>query len=120
MKIHFYSFSDGEKIDFISECSYENNTYFFKDQTDLGTTISFKVLDEHRIEFKRSGHTITTIIFDKFNITKAFYDNNEGLAFNFNVKTNRLDLEINKIVVEYDLILDGEIQSSIKIYLLIK
>ena len=120
MNIHFYSFSDGEKVDFISEYKYENDKYVFDDKTDIGTFISFEILDNYKVNFNRFGKTITNITFDLNKITKASYDNNNGLAFDFNVKTKRLDIEENKIVVEYDLIIDGAVQSTIKIYLLIK
>ena len=120
MKVHFYSFSNGDKLDYISDLKYVNGMYEFDDKSDENTKIKFKVTEENKLIFNRFGNTITNILFDKENITLAHYENNMGLDFNFTVKTTRLEISEAKIIVEYDFYIDGQFQDSIKIYLLLK
>lgn len=120
MKVHFYSIEKDQKVSFISEATFENNTYTFKDETAENTNISCQIVSPHQIRFNRSGDTTMAILFDLTKNTIASYDNNMGLSFKFLVKTKQIKIEEHKISIEYDYFLDGEYQTTIKLFLLIK
>ena len=58
------------------------------------------------------------MLFDLNNITNGSYENNEGLEFNFEIKTSKIEVLKNKIRIDYSMIMDGEMLSSHKLSLL--
>jgi hypothetical protein len=57
--------------------------------------------------------------FDLNRSTNGYYKNTMGLEFTFTVKTNKLKVVKNKILVEYNMILDEFTASTHKIWILL-
>lgn len=119
MKIHFYSIAKHSKVDYITEATYSDNTYYFKDES-LENTMNKLVIKEGNVILQRSGDTTGVLSFELGKNTHATYSNNLGLKFDFVIYTKHLELSSKKIAIAYDFYLDGKYEDTIKIYLLIK
>ena len=76
-----------------------------------------EVLDKC-IRLIRTGDTTMYMLFDIKNITSGSYENIEGLEFSFEIKTTKLEIQNNKIRIDYSMIMDKQVLSSHKLSLL--
>lgn len=118
MKVSFLSMDNNEnKVNFTTEVEKKDNIFIFNDLSTTNTTIEIEILNKN-VRLTRTGDTTMYILFDLNYITSGSYKNSLGLAFEFDIKTTRLDILSNKIRIDYDMIIDKETLSSHKISLL--
>ena len=119
MEVVFHSLDDkGEKVLFRSDYKVENNRIIFADRSTEGTTI--EITPGIPMRFTRSGSVNMEILFSPHEKTKAFYASKEvGFDFEFEVYTDRLIVESNRISIEYTMFLYGDRLSSHKIWILL-
>lgn len=105
---------------YIVEATLDDFTYSFLDKSSENTKIDLTKVSSKEIKFLRRGDVFTSIDFILNHKTKGIYKNNLGLEFEFDVLTNRLMIENNKILIEYDYFYESDLLSKFKIILLIK
>jgi len=121
MKLHFFSISETNKVNFISDYEIQNESiYVFDDKSLENTKLCIDVKSNEEILFERYGDTNMNVRFIPGVKTKGEYSNSMGLEFGFHVHTKNIEILDKKITVEYDLYIDGEYNDSIKIYMLLK
>ena len=118
MKVSFISIDDEKnKISFNSLVEKENNILKFKDESCENTFIEIELLDKC-LRLTRTGSINMYMLFDLNNITAGSYENNEGLEFDFEIKTTKLEVSNSKIRIDYSMIIEKETLTSHKISLL--
>lgn len=118
MQVTFHSIdNENNKIFFKSLASKNDNIISFEDKSTMNTTIFLEIKDLSII-FIRKGSINMNIELILNNRTPAKYKNEMGLEFDFEVFTNKLIIEKNKITIEYIMFLDNEEISSHKIWIL--
>ena len=118
MKVSFISIDDeNNKINFSTEVTKVDNIYRFIDKTTNNTTIEIEVLG-NSVRLTRIGDITMYMLYDINNITSGSYENVEGLEFNFEIKTTKLEVQNNKIRIDYSMIMDKQVMSSHKLSLL--
>jgi uncharacterized beta-barrel protein YwiB (DUF1934 family) len=118
VKVSFISIDDEKnKISFNTEVSVIDNKYVFTDVTTPNTTIEIEVLGEC-VRLTRTGDTTMYMLYDTNNITNGSYENIEGLEFNFEIKTTKIEIHKSKIRIDYSMIMDKQVLSSHKLSLL--
>ena len=118
MKVSFLSMDDNDnKVSFVTDVIKKDNRYLFNDLSTTNTQIEIEILGSN-IRLVRTGDITMYMLFDVNFYTSGSYRNSEGLSFDFDIKTTRLDILSNKIRIDYDMILEKEILSSHKISLL--
>lgn len=118
MKIKFYSFIDKQKTSIETDLIKENDWYKFYDKDNEGF-IYYKI-ENSTLRFKRCGLANMNLLFDLNNDTVAHYENKLGLSFDMLIKTKRLSISKEKIIIDYDYYLDGTFQSNVKLYLIVE
>lgn len=113
MKVHFYSKSSDFEVDFISEAEIiEGNAFDFKDESIENTRIVMIPYEEERtLRFRRYGDTFMDIVYSMGGVTRGYYKNNMGLEFEFDANTLYVDIKKDKIEVEYELYINGELNN---------
>lgn len=116
----FYSVDDeNNKIIFKSNYEIKDNTIIFEDKSYENTKIYlYKFKD--RLIFKRVGNCNMTLELIEGQALEAYYANELGLEFKFIAKCNKLSLDNNRIDIEYDMILDNDLLSSHKIWIILR
>ena len=118
MKVSFISIDDEKnKISFSTETIKSDNRYTFQDKTSQNTMIEIEVL-EPCVRLTRTGDISMYMLFDLNNITSGSYENKEGLEFEFEIKTDKLEVQNSKIRIDYSMIMDNQVLSSHKLSLL--
>lgn len=113
MRVSFLSFdSDRNKVSFQSEASQVDNGITFEDKSYPHTNIQLTFLDDSFV-LTRTGNVTMYMAFQLNKDTKGTYKNVEGLEFDFYVHTKSLNMQKNKIKVEYDMLVDQEVVSSL-------
>ena len=118
MFVQFYSFIDGQKVLIEGQAINKDGFIGLYDKENEGY-IYFKI-NNNTCHFKRTGVSNMDLVFDLSKNTVGHYHNNLGLDFNIIVKTKRLELSNQKIIIEYDYYLDNEYQQTVKLYLITK
>lgn len=120
MVVHFYSLDqENQRITYTSEAKIEDNSLVFLDKSVENTTIYIRRLED-KLVFERKGDVqmqMTLILNQK---TKAYYKNNFGLEFSFQVECHRLEQKKNRIDLEYTMFLDSDAMSRHKIWIIIR
>lgn len=118
MRISFYSFSDDDTIRLEAEGNQNNNIISFYDKENV---LVEYIIDEINgiLEIRRTGQVNSSMLFKKGKKTISKYQTVDGLDIDFLVHCHSLNIEKNKIVVEYQLSLDDNIINNYKIWLLI-
>lgn len=118
MELTFHSVdSEGNKAIYRTSYTCNGSTYTFSDKTQPNTTIALGIYKD-TVEFKRSGDVQMEMSFSLHQMTKGKYENALGLRFDLQVKTKELLQEKNKLFIEYDLYVMGDMVSSHKIWVL--
>ena len=118
MKVSFISIDDEKnKINFSTEVIKIDNKYTFDDKTTKNTKIEIEVLGKC-VRLIRTGDITMYMLYDLENITSGSYENSEGLEFNFEIKTTKIEIEKSKIRIDYSMIMDKQVLSSHKLSLL--
>ncbi len=120
MKAHFRSLDSDNKIDFVSDARYEDNKYIFKDKSLENTNLSIEIIENTKLRLKRFGQTNMEITFILGQKTKGTYNNDMGLFFDFEVFSHNLTIKEKNIYFKYDYYMDDIIQSTHKIWIIIK
>lgn len=118
MKIKFYSFIDKQKTSIETDLIKESDWYKFYDKDNEGF-IYYKI-ENSTLRFKRCGLANMNLLFDLNNNTVAHYENKLGVSFDMLIKTKRLSISKEKIIIDYDYYLDGTFQSNVKLYLIVE
>ena len=119
MRLSFHSISDNEdKVFFETEYVKEENEIVFLDKTWENTT-NHLILLEDKVKLIRLGDVNMEMLFDLSKETIGKYSNNLGLEFSFIVKCYNLKVQKNKILIEYNMILDEFTSSTHKIWILL-
>lgn len=119
MKVTFLSLDDEKnKVYFESEAARKDNEIIFVDKTYPNTTIEL-TLYEDKVQFIRTGYVNSKMIFIENKKTKGIYQNEMGLEFDFDIYCSRLDVNKNRIVIHYTLVLDEYMKTNHKISLLL-
>ncbi|MGM9969701.1 MAG: DUF1934 family protein [Anaeroplasma sp.] len=119
MQVTFHSLdSDENKIFFKSDAHYENDYIVFEDKSCQNTIIYLKI--DSIINLIRKGKVNTNISFIEGIKTDCHYNNDIGLEFDFQVLTNNININKNKITIEYTMFLDGKEFSTHKIWILLQ
>ena len=90
----------------------------FVDKTCENTTNHLILLD-NQIKLIRLGEVNMEMLFDLSKETIGKYSNNLGLEFSFVVKCYNLKVQKNRILIEYNMILDEFTSSTHKIWILL-
>lgn len=118
MKVSFLSMDDNDnKVSFTTDVIKKDNRYLFNDLSTTNTQIEMEILGNN-IRLVRTGDITMYMLFDSNFQTSGSYKNTEGLSFDFEIKTTRLDILSNKIRIDYDMIIENETLSSHKLSLL--
>lgn len=118
MIITFHSLdNEGNKVFFKSEAEIIGKYFIFDDKSQENTKIKL-MYDTSSINIERIGNTNMKINLSLDEITNSKYSNSLGLKFDFKVKTNELDIKSNKLYAMYDLILDENVISTHKIWII--
>lgn len=120
MQVYFNSLDNqNNEVSFLSDASINNNVISFIDKSIENTLIKIFINKDNLI-LQRTGNIEMEICFIKNKTTKAYYKNNFGLDFEFEAKCHELLLTENRIDIKYDMILDNELLSSHKIWIIIR
>lgn len=118
MKIKFHSFIDKQRTSIETDLIKESDWFKFYDKENEGF-IYYKI-EGSTLRFKRSGISNMNLLFDLNNNTVAHYENKLGLSFDMLIKTKRLSISKEKVIIDYDYYLDGTFQSNVKLYLIVE
>ncbi len=119
MEVVFHSLDDkGEKVFFRSKCEVINNKIIFDDKSTENTKIT--ITPGQPMRFTRAGNVNMEIMFSLNERTRCYYNSKDvGFDFEFEVYTDRLIVESNRISIEYTMFLYGDKLSSHKIWILL-
>ena len=118
MKVSFISIDDeNNRINFSTDVQVDGNKYSFIDKTTSNTNIEIEVIGEN-VRLTRTGDVTMYMLYDIKNITSGSYENNEGLEFNFEIKTTKLEVSKSRIRIDYSMLMEKEVLSSHKLSLL--
>jgi uncharacterized beta-barrel protein YwiB (DUF1934 family) len=118
MRVSFISLDEeNNKVSFQSEVIKIDNVYKFKDESTTNTYIELEEIGSC-FRLTRTGDINMYMLFDLNNITSGSYENKEGLEFNFEIKTSKIEVIKNKIRIDYSMIMDKQVLSSHKLSLL--
>ncbi|MDE6407929.1 MAG: DUF1934 family protein [Anaeroplasmataceae bacterium] len=113
MVVSFLSFdNEKNKTSFQAEAVQNDNVIKFEDKSSTGTQIQITILEDSFI-LQRFGFIEMYLQFCLDKHTKGKYKNKDGLEFDFEVHTKSLSIEKTKLKVCYDMVMDGEIISSL-------
>ncbi len=118
MYIKFYSFIDGQKGFLEGQAIRKNDFIGLEDKENEGYI--FFCVKNHTCHFIRSGIANMELEFDLNKNTVGHYFNNLGLDFNFLVKTKRLEIKEEKIIIEYEYYINNELEQTVKLYLILE
>ncbi len=119
MRIHFFSKSEDNMIDYISEATFEKNKYIFSDNSLENVINELEIINEKEIILKRIGSTNMTLEFILNSKTKCLYENDNGVEFSLEILTKVIKIEEKKIFIEYDSFMDNNYYQSFKIWIII-
>ncbi len=118
MNITFYSLDSlDNKIFFKEKGMFDKNILIFNDKSVENTKI-YLTINDNDIILDRVGNVKMHMHFIRNTETTGFYENELGLQFKMNILTSKLIIKANKVEIEYSLILDGNMLSSHKIWIL--
>ena len=118
MVITFHSIdNEGNKVFYKSEAKIYDSYIEFDDKTSNNTIIKLSYTASS-INIERIGDVNMKLLLLQGKITTSSYSNNMGLKFDFKVKTNELLVKENKLFANYELILDENVISSHKIWII--
>lgn len=109
---------DGNKVHFESEAVINQEELAFVDKSCENTTIHF-LFSDTKMVLQRDGDTQMEMVFDLQKRTNGFYENSEGLRFDFLVECTHLECTNQKITIHYTMILDKQTKTKHKISLLL-
>lgn len=121
MKIHFYSFQNGQKmVSYLVDAKEINpNTFEFVDKTYSNTKFIIKLISSKEIVINRIGEVNSQMTFILNKKTIANYTSKD-LSFIFEILTTNIKVNSNSISIDYDYYSDNILDSKIKIALLFK
>lgn len=120
MEVFFYSLDNqNNKVSFKSNAEYINNKLVFKDKSIDSTNIHLSI-SKDKLVLERIGKTEMKLALIENISSEAYYRNEMGLEFNFIAKCHKLNITNNRIDIEYDMILDNELLSSHKIWIIMR
>lgn len=114
MKINFKSYVDDNLVAFETTSEAISNGISFIDETEKNTKIKIYTKND-RIYLERVGKVEQLITFVEGKITDCSYKNNDGLFFNFKVKTLSAKLTNEYFFFSYELIFEENVVSKHKI-----
>ncbi|MDE7263499.1 MAG: DUF1934 domain-containing protein [Anaeroplasmataceae bacterium] len=111
MIVSFLSFDDEKnKVFFQTEAIQKENEIWFEDKSCSNTKIKLTLL-ESSLVLERFGFIEMHLHFDLDKVTIGSFKNEDGVCFDFFVRTIDLSLGKNKFKVKYEMIMDDEILS---------
>lgn len=120
MKVFFYSIDDEEnKISYNSEAHYEDDMLVFEDKSYENTKMYLKI-DKDRVIINRKGMIIMNLELIGNKKTKGYYQNEIGLEFDFIIDCSNLVITDKRIDISYAMILDNQVLSSHKIWIILR
>lgn len=120
MMIHFYSVdNDNNKVSFKSEGYESNGKLCFLDKT-IKDTMIYLTISTDKLLFERKGRIEMVLPLQQEIKSKAYYKNELGLEFDFIADCTKLEINRDRIDIQYDMILDNEVQSSHKIWIILR
>ena len=118
MNLTFHSVdSDNNKVTYTTEYEYKNDEYIFLDKSVEDTKIYLKIADDLKITIKRIGNINMEIVLDQYNITIGNYKSKEGLVFELLISNTKIEINKNKLYLEYDSTI-YDIKTNHKIWIL--
>lgn len=100
------------KTKFQSEATLNANEILFEDKSCLDTKIKLTIL-ENSLILERFGFIDMRMQFCLDKHTYGTYKNKDGLEFDFEVFTKRLEINRTKIKVSYDMLVNKEVLSTL-------
>lgn len=120
MVVSFFSVDNqNNRVCFKSEAVYENNTLVFQDKSVRDTYIHV-TKHKDKLCFERKGSVCMSMELELGCRRTGFYKNALGLEFSFTSYCHILKITEKKIEMEYDMILDGDVLSKHKIWIIIR
>lgn len=120
MKVFFYSVDDeNNKISYNSEAHYDKNMIIFDDKTYENTKVYLQILND-KVIINRKGMISMNLELAFNKKTKGYYQNEMGLEFEFIADCNYLTISDKRIDASYSMILDGQVLSSHKIWIILR
>ena len=105
------------EISYKAEYQKNDNTYVF-DDLSAENTKTFLTIDGDVVRIKRTGDTESEFTFSENLKLPGYYKNNLGVNAELSIFTKKINIKSDKIYLEYDLILDDDVISSHKIWIL--
>ena len=109
--------NEGNEIKFQTEYEKLDNKYIFDDLSVENTKVEL-MMNEENVIINRFGDTESKFVFIQGINTLAFYKNSLGLELKMNIFTKKIIIKSKQLYLEYELILDSDVISSHKIWIL--
>lgn len=120
MQVFFYSLDNqNNKVSFNTAYKREDNKIIFEDKS-IENTVIYLYIYKDKLILERKGSVEMKISFIKNKSIPSYYKNQLGLEFNFIAKCHKLTITENRIDIEYDMILDNDLISSHKIWIIMR
>lgn len=118
MKVTFHSLdNDGNKVFYKTDAKAIDSYIEFRDGSTKNTIIRLSYTNSSII-IERIGDINMVLNLELDKTTGCMYKDNLGLELDLEIKTNELEVKNNKLYANYDLILDKNVISSHKIWIL--
>lgn len=118
MNLTFHSVdSDNNKVIYNTEYEYINDEYVFIDKSVKDTKLYIKITDDLNVRIKRLGNINMEIVLDQNNNTVGNYKSEEGLVFELLISNAKIEINKNKLYLEYDSTI-YDIKTNHKIWIL--
>ncbi len=104
IKLEFKITSQESNVEFSTIAEYKDNRIKFEDPDGI---LNYIIIKDETIEYYKKGEIDMKYKFDLDKVTKGYYKV-MGTEFDFEIVTNELRIEEEKIVIMYDLYQDQE------------
>lgn len=120
MVVSFFSTDNqNNRVSFRAEAVYDKETLVFQDKSVKDTYIRVSV-SGNKLCFERKGAVCMAMELEAGARRTGWYKNAMGLEFSFVSDCRVLKITEKKLEMEYDMILDGEVLSKHKIWIIIR
>lgn len=110
-KLKLRTIADDIVTELIYDCKIENNNFYLKENKNEITIINNK----DYVLLQRKGNVRQEIKFIVGEFTESFFETEEGILFEFQIKTKKLFINSDGFLINYDLYQDYNLISSHKI-----
>ncbi len=107
---------DNNKIEYTSHANIDNNKIIFKDKSTNDTNIMI-YQESDSLYLKRYGMVDMIMEYKLGYKTKGYYKNQDGIEFEFQIFTKYLEINADKCIVDYQMIVENDVVSKTSVIL---